>query len=169
MLLPFFIARAGRRCLACPASMRWRHAVWGLLLMACSPSRPAAPPTKDGELEGAYEAYAAYCQLCPGASKCCLKAADFAATEWSAAAAPYLRAMREHYECMRGDTLIESGPFDEARLMPGDTTRRFPRISEKCELYACETSARVMAKNLDRALAAPRAHAADAQIACEQR
>ena len=69
--------------------------------------RPPAALTRDAELPAALDAYRAYCGLCPRSGSCCLGEADFARARWSETAGRYLHALREHYECMRGDTLID--------------------------------------------------------------
>jgi hypothetical protein len=99
-----------------------------------------------------------------------LKAADFAEPRWSAAAGPYLHALREHYECMRGDTLIDASLYEHPARVPGsDHSYEAPvenTLRWSCEQHACMASSDVMASQLDRALDTPVSHPAGAPIAC---
>jgi len=110
--------------------------------------------------------------MCPRSTACCLSEADFAEPRWSEAAGPYLRALREHYECRRGDTLIDYASREDERNPPRPLDDRIPLappapgLRWSCEQYACMTSAGVMASQLDRALVTPILHAQGAIVAC---
>lgn len=134
---------------------------------------PASAPTRDGELAPARDAYAAFCGMCPTTETCCLGARDFTPAHYSVNAGRYLRALREHYECRRGDTLIDAALTEQPQL--GDPRVRgldepiYPSRAQRgwsCQQAACEASAEIMAAELDRALAVPAPHAAGALVAC---
>lgn len=132
---------------------------------------PSSAPTKDGELTSAREAYAAYCDFCHDSAECCLGPSDFAPGRYSAAAGPYLRALREHYECMRGDVLIDATLYSPPALdLPEEGPRApVPRSvawQQSCEKYACARSAEAMARELDRALAQRVPHPPGAALVC---
>jgi hypothetical protein len=142
-----------------------------LLLLACGSNSPhvTATPTRDGELPAAKEAYSAYCGLCPKSAACCLKEADFADTRWSPAAGAYLRALREHYECMRGDSLIDASLYADPFERPALGRHQAPvesSMSYSCEKHACMASGEAMAAELDRALVRPEAHPKGASLVC---
>jgi hypothetical protein len=141
------------------------------MLAACGDSRPAPThPTRESELDQAREAYAAYCALCPEEASCCLRRADFEAARWSAQAGPYLRALREQYECRRGDTLVDVSLDGQDRPLLYEDSRFPPPprgdLRFSCQKFACQSSADVMARELDRALATPTPHPADALLVC---
>ena len=131
--------------------------------------RPPAALRRDDELPAAREAYAAYCGLCPRSGACCLREPDFARAHWSEAAGRYLRALREHYECMRGDTLVDQALYEHPPTIP-DVDRSYLPVESSarfsCERYACMASGEVMAAELDRALDVATPHAAGALLAC---
>lgn len=67
---------------------------------------------------------------------------------------------------MLGDTLIandypESSPLEDTR-----SRVNVARYRGLCEIHSCMASAEVMAKELDRALAAPVSHEPGALVAC---
>jgi hypothetical protein len=100
-----------------------------------------------------------------------LREADFAPGRWSTAAGPYLRALRERYECMRGDVLVDAALYAEPVMAPELAANVVPvesTMSFSCERHACMKFATAMAARLDHALAAPTAHRPDAPIACSQ-
>jgi len=75
--------------------------------------------------------------------------------------------MREHYECRRGDALIEStlyatSPSPDA---PGDLVRPGP-TREVCAKHQCPGTAETMARELDRALAVSVEHERGASVVC---
>jgi hypothetical protein len=75
--------------------------------------------------------------------------------------------MRDHFDCMRGDVLIDQTVYSEAPLVPelGPAPAAVGnRLS--CESYACMSSATIMAAELDRALAAPTRHKKGAMLGC---
>jgi hypothetical protein len=152
---------------------RW-GAVFGwfgliLALGGCAAGEPATVPTRDTELRAAFGAYAAFCSLCTNASTCCLREEDFTPARYSAASGPYLRALREHYECRRGDLLIDATVYADPMLRyPEERVYARPtsRTALSCERSACGGSAEVMASELDRALASPMAHSPGAIVAC---
>jgi hypothetical protein len=91
--------------------------------------------------------------------------------------------MREYYECMFGDalldaTLYETPPVDDqddqSRLLPVPNSsgeqravRSYKRSCEFREIqHSCAVAEEVMAKELDRALASPVGHEAGALVAC---
>lgn len=149
-----------------------------LAVSGCSNSPSAASPTREGELLPAWDAYRAYCGLCPGSAGCCLHQTDFVPARYTAQAGPYLRALREHFECRRGDTLIDatlysSTSYDlDARPPYGvDPAQRVGSTSPRplyasCEQYACDASREVMVQELDRALAVKTPHATGAALLC---
>jgi hypothetical protein len=105
--------------------------------------------------------------LCRKNSACCLTQADFAPARWTAAAGPYLRALREHYECMRGDTLIDVSLYEDDMLPPGRPSSVQPierTLLFSCEHHACMESESRMAAQLDRALAQPASHELGASL-----
>jgi hypothetical protein len=134
-------------------------------------AEPAAP-SLDAELRAAWDAYAAYCGLCPASATCCLHEADFSRPRFAATATAYLRALQEHFECRRGDTLIDAS-LGEPGYDPQDARERLrlPRRSLKlsCEMNACMSSAETMAKELDRALATPTPHEPGTPLICSGR
>jgi hypothetical protein len=131
--------------------------------------RPPAALTRDHELPAAQEAYRAYCGLCPRSASCCLGEADFARARWSEVAGRYLRALREHYECMRGDTLVDQALYEDPPKLP-DAGRSYVPVENtarlSCERYACMASGEVMTAELDRALDVATPHAEGALLAC---
>lgn len=149
-------------------------ALWVVLALVafvgCTAQEPAeTAPTRDGELRGAWEAYAAFCGICPDASTCCLREQDFTPARYSNVSGPYLRALRQHYECRRGDMLIDASAYPDPSLRyPED--RAYARLDARtklsCEQSACGGSAEVMVAELDRALATPIPHSAGALVAC---
>jgi hypothetical protein len=144
-----------------------RQLLIALALLGCSPSEPPELPRSDGELKSAYAAYSAFCQLCPHDDSCCLKATDFSAEHWSAQAGPYLRALREHYECRQSDSLIESTvyprhpPIDPRNVVPPPVPSR-----DSCVTQQCPGTAEAMARELDRALAVSVEHEPGASLIC---
>lgn len=148
------------------------RAAWFLLLVsltACGgQSRLAAGPPSRSDLQSAWQAYQRYCESCSGAATCCLTQADFQPTNWSDVAAPYLRAMRDHYDCMFGDALVESGYQAPALVGQGEfqTLPTVGNFRRTCELTACAGSAQVMAAELDRALVTVPAHPEGALVVC---
>ena len=81
--------------------------------------------------------------------------------------------MREHYECMRGDALIEAETQTDLEvstplpIVSGDSRPLTnANLRRSCEVHACAASADVMAQELDRALATPRAHEPGALVVC---
>lgn len=153
------------------------RALWPLALtvafVGCAAdTTPANAPTRDGELASARDAYSAFCSMCPTTETCCLGAGDFTPAHYSVNAGRYLRALREHYECRRGDTLIdvalsEQPPLGDPRLRGLDEPV-YPVRSRRwsCQQAACEASATIMVAELDRALAVPTPHPAGALVAC---
>lgn len=142
-----------------------------LLEAGCAAQEPVveASPTREGELLQAWEAYAAFCAACPNATTCCLREADFCRARYSDASGRYLRALREHYECRRGDLLIEASVYSDPMLRyPED--RVYAQLQQRaklsCERSACGGSAEVMVAELDRALATPAAHSPGALVTC---
>jgi hypothetical protein len=152
----------------------WGARAWGLLgiavaLAGCAAGEPATVPTRDTELRAAWGAYAAFCGLCTNASTCCLREDDFTPARYSAASGPYLRALREHYECRRGDVLIDATVYTDPMLRYPEE-RVYARLESRtklsCERSACAGSAEIMASELDRALASPVPHSPGALVAC---
>jgi hypothetical protein len=130
---------------------------------------PEASPSRDGELPAAWQSYAAFCALCPKATGCCLKEEDFSPARYSASSGRYLRALREHYECRRGDLLIDATLYSDPLLRyPEERVNGQLQAQTKlsCEQSACGASAELMAAELDGALARPVAHAPGAPVAC---
>jgi hypothetical protein len=77
--------------------------------------------------------------------------------------------LREHYECRRGDLLIDASVYSDPMLRyPED--RVYAQLQQRaklsCERSACGGSAEVMAAELGRALAVPVAHSPGALVAC---
>lgn len=171
---PNFLSLSRGRC----TSFEGVRALWPLALsvafIGCAADSPSAhAPTRDGELAPARDAYAAFCGMCPTTETCCLGARDFTPAHYSANAGRYLRALREHYECRRGDTLIDVALSEQPQL--GDPRVRaydepaYPvrsRTRWSCEQSACAATAEIMAAELDRALATPVPHPAGALVAC---
>ncbi|RYZ06927.1 MAG: hypothetical protein EOO73_14145 [Myxococcales bacterium] len=136
---------------------------------SCAAPPPSGGPTREGELHAAWEAYAAFCGACPNATTCCLREADFSPARYSKASGPYLRALREHYECRRGDLLIDASVYADPMLRYPDDRAYAPlqqRAKLSCERSACQGSADRMKAELDRALAEPSPHSPDAILAC---
>jgi hypothetical protein len=75
--------------------------------------------------------------------------------------------MREHFDCMRGDALIDQALYSEDRSVP-ELGPAPPGLGNRlsCESYACMSSATIMGAELDRALAAPTRHKKGAALAC---
>jgi hypothetical protein len=141
-----------------------------LALLGCSPSEPPEQPRSNGELKSAYAAYTAFCQLCPRDDSCCLKPADFSSDHWSPQAGPYLRALREHYECRQSGALIESTLYPAPPLLERSNAVPEPSPTRwSCETQQCPGTAEAMARELDRALAVPVKHAPGASFICPSR
>lgn len=136
--------------------------------VGCAAPEPAAP-TREGELPAAWESYAAFCGACPNATTCCLREADFSPARYSNVSGPYLRALREHYECRRGDLLIDASVYTDPMLRYPEE-RVYAQLEQRarlsCERSACGGSAEIMAAELDRALTSPIPHSAGAIVAC---
>lgn len=147
---------------------------WAVVAVAacvsCSAGVPAGePPTRDSELRAAWQAYSAYCDMCPSAATCCLREADFSPVRYSHVSGRYLRALREHYECRRGDTLIDASVYSDAATRFPEERLHAPldaHLRWSCERAACAASADIMSAELDRALSAPVAHQPGALVAC---
>lgn len=150
--------------------MRAFWAAISLVLGAgCGAWEPAeATPTRESELRAAWQSYSAFCGICPGASTCCLREEDFSPGRYSALSGPYLRALREHYDCRRGDLLIDAVVYSDPTLRyPEDrVSARLQSQKVSCERSACGGSAEAMASELARAHASPVAHASGALVAC---
>lgn len=151
---------------------RWPLAL-SLAFIGCATDSPPSAPTREGELAGARDAYAAFCGMCPSTETCCLGAADFTPARYSERAGPYLRALREHYECRRGDALIDVSLSEQPQLgdprLRGSDESGYPvrwQTRFSCERQACEASAEIMTAELDRALAQPTPHPTGALVAC---
>lgn len=155
--------------LGCGAVRAFFAAIVLVLGAGCAAPEPPSPPTREGELRAAWESYAAFCGACPDASACCLREADFSGARYSAASGRYLRALREHYECRRGDLLIDASVYSDPLVRyPEDRTyaRLEQRAKLSCERSACEGSAEIMAAELDHALASATKHSRGAIVAC---
>jgi hypothetical protein len=94
--------------------------------------------------------------------------------------------MREYYECMFGDALLDATLYetpaandqdDQSRLLPVPNSsgeqRALRSYKRSCELrevqHSCAVAEEVMAKELDRALATPARHDAGALVACSSK
>jgi hypothetical protein len=138
-------------------------------LLACASEQgppPGAGTPDASDLKAAWQAYSAYCSLCRNGGPCCLREADFAPERWSKQSGPYLRAMRDYYECEFAESSTNEYLGLNAPARPAD---QFPTISNyarNCEPHACQGHSAKMASELDRALAQPRAHSANAVVAC---
>ena len=157
--------------------MRLGLLILAVLLVGCSADSRQSPsaPSRDSDLPAARDAYLAYCSMCPRADACCLKGSDFEPGTWSKASGRYLRAMRDHFDCMRGDVLIDKTLYAEPPLVPDlppppvpPAPPLLPHTGNRasCELYACMSSAATMAAELDLALATPTRHRMGAALAC---
>ena len=77
--------------------------------------------------------------------------------------------MRDHFDCMRGDVLIDRSLYAEPPSLPDQApVTPPPLVGNKlsCERYACMGTAATMAAELDHALATPRRHGKGALLAC---
>jgi hypothetical protein len=143
-----------------------------LLGAACTagspPSESGSPP---GDVRAAWKAYSAYCSLCKNGSPCCLKESDFAPERWSKQSGPYLKAMRDFYDCEFAESSRPEVYSDRIRGNDPATAESidFPTMSNyarNCEPHACQRYGDLMIQELDRALAAPSRHAEGALVAC---
>lgn len=148
-----------------------RRVAFFLVCLGLGCAAEPAAPSLDTELRAAWDAYAAYCGLCPAAPACCLREADFSRQRFGPAATPYLRALQDRYQCMRGDTLIDASLYSAPPLDPLNSRDRahLPprnRVTWSCEMHACMAAAETMAAELDHALATPTPHPPGASLIC---
>jgi hypothetical protein len=142
-------------------------AVLSLGCAAGSPPPGESAPSRS-ELKAAWDAYAAYCSLCRNGSPCCLKETDFAPERWSKQSGPYLRALRDFYQCEYSESIgDESSGMNAPPPAAPDYFPTLSNFSRNCGPHACRDQA-TMVSELDRALATPRPHPAGALVACQQ-
>jgi hypothetical protein len=139
------------------------------LLAACAagPAPPSEPAPAQSELRAAWQAYSAYCGLCRNGSPCCLTEADFAPERWSKQSGPYLRALRDYYDCeyaesAKDESLGMNAPPDS----PNGNWGTMSNFARNCAPHACQNHQATLVSELDRALATPRAHPPGALVAC---
>jgi hypothetical protein len=138
----------------------------GLALLACrgeSSNLPADASPRERELAEAEDSYAAMCAMCPKSELCCLSSADFAPERWSAAAGDYLRALRDHSDCVRANVQIDQSLYAEDPLVPAPMQTTYRHV---CQVQACIATRQRMAAELDAALPKAVAHAAGAILIC---
>lgn len=118
-------------------------------------------------MRAAWQAYSAYCSLCRNGSPCCLTEADFAPERWSKQAGPYLRALRDYYECEFAEAAAnESLGSNAPAPTPNDEFPTMSNFARNCLPHACQGHAEKMTSELDRALATAHAHPPAALVAC---
>jgi hypothetical protein len=148
--------------------MRWLIASLWLTTACAAGSPPTESASAPGDVKAAWQAYSAYCSACKNGSPCCLQERDFAPERWSKQSGPYLKAMRDFYDC----ELAESASAEYSGENPAPQTggdMYFPTLSNyarNCEPHACQRYGDIMVRELDRALAATTPHPKGAQVAC---
>jgi hypothetical protein len=140
-----------------------------LLGTACTAgSPPSGLGSAPSDVKAAWQAYSTYCSLCKNGSPCCLKESDFAPERWSKQSGPYLKAMRDFYDCELADSVrAEYSGENPAPVTSGEMY--FPTISNyarNCGPHACQRYSDIMVRELDRSLAAPSPHSTGALVAC---